>query len=254
MNMSINPDNAYHQGLIKFNPTITLNDIQPVNRKLFTRSMKDDSLPHLVDLYYQVQNIRSTIADHSDIDSNDLSTFVNYSSYLQILEDSITNVFKNHNLNTVTGTWSVSQVGVGQAASASLLVLVDISKAPSVSNLWKFAGLDPKHDKWNPLLKNISWKLGKSFEYFSQDADCFYGQLYLNDLNRRINLNEKGAYSTESSEKLPLSRLEAQARRYSVKIFFSHWHHIRYREINGVDPVNTFAESTSYITPPNFPF
>lgn len=255
MNTNINPDFIYHQGIQNFISPFPINDISNLlNRKLFVESVQKDSMPQLVDLYYQLQNSRVFIADHLPADETDQNTFNMYSAYLSVLEDVITDLFKSYNTSSVTGNWSVSQTGVGQAASASLLVLVDIDKAPSVTNLWKFAGLDPKHTKWNALLKNISWKLGKSFEYYSNDSECFYGNLYNNDLQRRISLNEKGHYASLESDKISHERLTAQARRYAVKIFLSHWHHIRYREVNGVDPLNTFKDSSVYITPPNFPF
>jgi hypothetical protein len=255
MNININPDILYHQGLQNFISPTPINDIANlVNRKFFVESVEKDSMPQLIELYYQIQNTRVFIADHLPQNDSDQNTFNMYSSYLSILEDTIVDLFKSYNLDSITGNWSISQIGVGQAASASLLVLVDVAKAPSVTNLWKFAGLDPKHTKWNVLLKNISWKLGKSFEYNSIDSDCFYGQLYINDLNRRIDLNEKGHYASHESDKISIERLTAQARRYAVKIFLSHWHHIRFREINGVDPMNTFKDSSLYINPPNFPF
>jgi hypothetical protein len=255
MNTDINPDLIYHQGLHNFIPPQPINDVANLlNRKLFVDSVQQSSMPQLVDLYYQIQNTRVFIFDHLPEDEIDQNTFNMYSAYLSIIEDTIVNIFKSYNCSSVTGNWSTSQLGVGEAFSASLLSLVDISKAPSVTNLWKYAGLDPKHTKWNALLKNISWKLGKSFEFYSNDPDCFYGKLYNNDLQRRMSLNENGHYASPESDKLSQERLTAQARRYSVKIFLSHWHHIRFREINGVDPMNTFKDSSVYITPPNFPF
>lgn len=243
-----NPDYA-------FNPNLVLQDApfaeitSLISRKFNSAPISDDSISELVHLYHQVQNVRDSISNFD----TDLSI---YSSYLYLIEESLTNIFQDYNARSTTGTWAISQEGVGQAMSTALLALVDINKCPTVSNLWRFAGLDPKHTKWNPLVKNIAWKIGMSFQAISS-KDTFYGNIFNSDLERRKTLNEKGTYAFSedpTNEKISDARLEAQARRYAVKIFLSHWHHVRYREINGIDPSNLFVSSTKYISPPNFPF
>lgn len=246
--MNNNPDYAFNPNLaLEDNPFAEISSL--ISRKFNSVSLTDESLIELVHLYYQVQNIRDSI-------SNFESDFNIYSSYFYLVEESITNIFQDHNARSTTGTWAISQEGVGQAMSAALLCLVDIDKCPTVSNLWRFAGLDPKHTKWNPLVKNIAWKIGMSFQSISS-KDTFYGNIFNSDLTRRKDLNEKGNYAFSedpTNEKISDARLEAQARRYATKIFLSHWHHVRYRELNGTDPSSLFVSSTKYISPPNFPY
>ena len=261
--MILNPDHTYNHALIDINDNIFNQDLSNLlSRKfLINANTTPSALSDLVDLYYQIQDVRVSIADFkNDLEAN-ASAFNFYSAYLLQVENHLSTIFMDHNAKSVTGNWAISQLGIGQAMSASLLVLIDINKASNVSTLWKFAGLDPQHDKWNPDLKSLTWKIAKSFEYYSEQEDCFYGHLYLRDLNRRITLNENGQYAKAAQQdaaavdgKLPLSRLKAQARRYAVKIFLSHWHHIRHREVLGVDPSNIFKDSNSYIQPPNFPY
>jgi len=245
MDNRTNPDHIFNPALIidpNNNPFSDFNSL--VSRKFKSVKFSDGNISDLVNLYYQIQNTRDSI---SSMTTTDLSV---YSSYLSTLEELLTESFRDFNFNSVTGKWAVSQDGIGHAMSAALLSILDITKSPSVTNLWKFAGLDPNHTKWNPLVKNISWKIGMSFQHFSQ-YDTFYGNIYLNDFNRRQSMNQK---TKDESEVVPTSRLEAQARRYATKIFMSHWHHIRYREVYGVDPVMNHSSSTRYIQPPNFPF
>jgi hypothetical protein len=78
---------------------------------------------------------------------------------------------------------------------------------------------------------------------FSGRDQCFYGKLYLQDKQRRVELNESGAYADRAKEilttknwkankssdtlksgKLPAAQIDAQARRFAVKIFLSHFH------------------------------
>jgi hypothetical protein len=264
--MKINPDHIYNSNFIEFDNDDTNQFTQNLSSLLTRKFLANadttpDSLNNLVDLYYQVQNIRSSVSEFQTNNETDSTAFKFYSSYLIQIENHISGIFMDHNAKSITGNWAISQLGIGQSMSASLLVLIDINKANTVANLWKFAGLDPKHTKWNPILKNLTWKIGKSFEFYSEDKDCFYGHLYLTDLDRRIKLNDKGHYVQTAQQdaasldgKLPVSRLEAQARRYATKIFLSHWHHIRYREVFGFDPPQSFKDSSLYITPPAFPF
>ena len=245
MDNKTNPDYIFNPALILDPQDNIFSDFNSlISRKFKAVNFKDENLSDLVNLYYQIQTIRDSI---SSLTTTDLSI---YSAYLSNLEEVLSESFREFNLNSTTGTWAVSQEGIGHAMSAAMISLVDISKSPSVSNLWRFAGLDPNHTKWNPLLKNIAWKIGKSFQHFS-DYNTFYGNIYLDDFNRRQSMNQK---VKDESEVVPTSRLEAQARRYATKIFMSHWHHIRFREVYGVDPVMTHSSSTRYIQPPDFPF
>lgn len=246
-NNKINPDYAFNPALIIEQQDNPFNDVSSlISRKMNHLSFDKEVLPDVVQLYYQIQNIRDSL-----LTSTESSELKIYSAYLNNLETSILSVFQDCNAKSTTGTWAISQEGIGQAMSAALLIMVDINKCPTVANLWRFVGLDPKHTKWNPLLKNIAWKMGMSFQHYSA-FDTFYGNVYLSDLERRKAMNAK-ATPTETDD-LPESRIEAQARRYATKIFLSHWHHVRYREIHGTDPSNVFVTSTKYISPPNFPY
>jgi len=106
--------------------------------------------------------------------------------------------------------------------------------------------------EWNAELKTLCWKIGQSFMKFSGKEDCFYGQLYKQDKARRIEKNNAGDYSDFAKSilekknfkvnqtrakletgKLSDAQIDAQARRFAVKIFLSHYHAVAYQAHHG---------------------
>ena len=250
---NINHDHAHNESLIKLdlenNPFTQEDFIHTLTRKFtsFSRAFDSSNINELILFYYQLEDLRIFL--HENTQSSNAQVFNIYSTYLKGIEVSTEIIFKEYNSSTVTGQWAVGIDGIGQATSAALLSMIDINKAPLFNNIWRYCGLDPKQTEpgsWNPFLKNLTWKIGKSFIQF---PNSFYGELYLKELKRRTDSNKSGTYS----EEVPESRLQAQARRYATKIFLSHCHQIRYQEVNGISPVSSF-KSTNYISPPNNPF
>ena len=161
--------------------------------------------------------------------------------------------------STVEGKWALEQYGIGPVLAAGLLAHIDITKAPTAGSVWRYAGLDPtqtweKGQKrpFNAELKTLCWKIGQSFMKFSGKEDCFYGQLYKQDKARRIEKNNAGDYSDFAKSilekknfkvnqtrakletgKLSDAQIDAQARRFAVKIFLSHYHAVAYQAHHG---------------------
>lgn len=130
----------------------------------------------------------------------------------------------------------------------------------TVGHIWRYAGLDPtvKWEKgqlrpWNAGLKTLCWKIGESFVKVKGNPNDIYGKIYdqrkaletlQNDqfayanqaaliLTARPTHKQKDAYSVG---KLPLGHIHARAKRYTIKLFLSHWHEIAYREQFGIAP------------------
>lgn len=251
MNNQINYDHVHNQGLAQLDletDTIMSVDVTTIMSRKFnfiSRGFDTTEMEDLVSFYYQIEDTRISLLDLND--SKNSQVFKSYSHYLKGIENSTTPIFSDYNHSTVTGTWALQQPGIGQAASAALLSNIDIHKAPTFNNVWRYCGLDPSATEpgsWNPFLKNLAWKIGKSF---ATVPDSFYGQLYFKELDRRTKLRQDTGADT------PDSRLEAQARRYTTKIFLSHWHQIRYQEVTGLVPSVSF-KSSNYIAPPNNPY
>lgn len=160
----------------------------------------------------------------------------------------------------------------------------------TVGSIWRFAGLDPtvtweKGQKrpWNAKLKVLCWKLGDSFvKQSGRDSDV-YGHIYRARKELEEARNERGEYATQARAslegrritdaklkacyeggKLPAGRIDLRARRYAVKLFLAHYHHVAYESIFGHPPPMPyiFTENAhqmglgnheGYILPPNWP-
>ena len=147
--------------------------------------------------------------------------------------------------------WAIQQIGIGPIIAAGLAAHIDVTKAGSISALWKFAGLAPGFDHktkgtklpYNSRLKTLCWKLGESFVKFSGKDGAVYGKLYTQFKSDEISRNENGLYKsaaqaqlaskkfkTDNATKLRLlegklsdGHLHARAKRRAVKIFLSHY-------------------------------
>lgn len=181
------------------------------------------------------------------------------------------------------GRWSQTIPGIGPIIAAGLLAHIDISKAPTVGNIWRFAGLDPtstwsKGQKrpWNTKLKTLCWKIGESFVKVSSNKNDIYGQVYKARKEYEIARNEMGANAETAAQilaakkfgketdarkhleggKLPPAQLHARAKRYAVKLFLSHWHHVAFEVAYGTAPAKPYILNqeghTHFLAPPNW--
>jgi len=198
------------------------------------------------DLKEEIDTIISSNKDFPILDS------VNHS--LDLAERSISRPMASYADQKIVGKWAINQMGIGPVFAAGLLSHIDVQKSRTVGDLWRYAGLDPS-DKTsktniNSDLKSLCWKIGTNFAKYSSKSDCFYGHLYLQDRTRRLDNNENGLYSAKASSilqnldsryesdrhilsqgKLSVNQIEAQARRFAVKIFLSHYYAVAYHEI-----------------------
>jgi hypothetical protein len=217
----------------------------------------------LVDIYYNLQDNRIAFAAQA----RELEKAGSPHELVQYMADSVHRLEKSLKSpllrfanQSTTGAWALSQYGIGPVITAGLLAHIDITKAPTAGSIWRYAGLDPtsvwnKGEKrpYNAELKTLCWKIGQSFMKFSAKDQCFYGKLYLSDKARRIELNDSGQYADRAKEilstknfrmnktrsvleagKLSDAQIDAQARRYAVKIFLSHFHAVAYQDHYGV--------------------
>lgn len=216
-------------------------------------SFDRDSVRDLVSTYYRTQDTRIAVSAQARELSksgspHELLDYV--ASQYAVMEKAIKNPLQQYAESEPVGQWALSQYGIGPVITAGLLSHIDIEKAPTAGAIWRYAGLDPtaKWEKgqkrpWNADLKVLTWKIGQSFMKFSKKDECFYGKLYIQDKQRRTENNETGVYGDRAksildsknwranqsraaleSGKLPLAQIDAQARRFAVKIFLSHLH------------------------------
>lgn len=230
-------------------------------RSLVT-DMDQSSTRKLVDAYYTIQENRMAFsAQARELQSqgspSELVEFLSYN--LQLMENSLKYPLQYFAESTVAGSWAFSQYGIGPVLAAGLGAHIDITKAPTAGSVWRYAGLDPtqtweKGQKrpFNAELKVLCWKIGQSFMKFHKKDQCFYGHLYKQDKDRRTEKNNAGDYadfakqildsknfkqnktrSDLESGRLSDAQIDAQARRFAVKIFLSHYHAVAYQEHYG---------------------
>ena len=229
-------------------------DVRSMSTNLDQRSIRE-----IVAAYYRIQEDRIALAAQARElrkaeSPYELCEFL--SDNLGYMETSLKTPLKLFAETYAVGRWALSQYGIGPVIAAGLIAHIDISKAPTAGSVWRYAGLDPT-SKWekgqkrpfNAELKTLSWKVGQSFMKFSGRDQCFYGKLYQQDKERRTKLNEEGAYAERAKEiltsknwsdndskkvlqsgKLPKGQIDAQARRFAVKIFLSHFHAVWYED------------------------
>jgi len=226
--------------------------------RTFTVELDSRSAREVVSAYYNIQENRIAFAAQArELQKADSpSELVEFLSYnLQLMEKSLKNPLEAYAQNSIVGSWAMSQYGIGPVLAAGLMAHIDITKAPTAGSVWRYAGLDPTQ-KWekgqkrpyNAELKTLSWKIGQSFMKFSGKEQCFYGQLYKQDKLRRIDKNEAGDYADFAKEILETknfkanqtrsklesgvlsdAQIDAQARRFAVKIFLSHYHAVAFQ-------------------------
>jgi hypothetical protein len=229
----------------------------------------------LVDAYYQMQDarirsagqIRSIIQDkHSEArEPHELLTW--FFEQNRILENQIRSALDKYTGAHVMGDWMRSIKGIGPVISAGMLAHIDIEKAPTVGHIWSFAGLvdgvewtKGQKRPWNAQLKTLCWKAGESFVKVSGRDDAFYGRIYAERKKQEMARNEAGdfagqaraklekfkigkntdAYAAYSIGKLPPGHIHARAKRYTVKLFLSHLHHVWYEIHFGIAPPNPY--------------
>ena len=226
--------------------------------------LTDHEARFLVDYYYiaQEDRKRSTNQVRALDESKEPNAVVNWlATQAESLENQIKKTLDVYTDNHVMGSWMRQIVGIGPVISAGLLAHIDITKAPTVGHIWRYAGLDPtskwgKNEKrpWNAGLKTLCWKAGQSFMKFSGRDDCYYGKIYKERKAYEIARNERGdnkalaeeliskfnkstdAYKHLSNGVLPPAQIDARARRYAVKLFLSHLHGAWYETHYGTKP------------------
>ena len=204
--------------------------------------LDNNSVRKIVTSYNKIQEAKTSVeAILSKDDSIEIidQMVQTLSSIDQIVKRPLTNFIGDSQV----GQWAMSQYGIGPVLTAGLLSHIDITKANTAGAIWRYAGFDPNASKssktaYNGELKNICWKIGVNFSKYSNRSQCFYGKLYLQDLNRRTENNNSlhPLNSFENSHKLAEDHIDAQARRFAVKIFLSHFHAIAYEEHYGIKP------------------
>ena len=246
-----------------------------------------DEARYLVDAYYAMQEYRKAAGNQVRA----LAESEEPHGVIQWLFDQNTTVEKQilRALDSWTDAlpaarWAKSICGIGPVISAGLAAHIDITRSATVGHIWRFAGIDPtvewkKGEKrpWNAGLKTLCWKIGESFVKVSGNESDFYGKLYIQRKQYEQQRNDSGqladqaarklerfkigknteAYKAYAAGKLPPAHIHARAKRWAVKLFLAHYHHVAFTLANGTPPPKPYVISilghADMIMPPNFP-
>jgi hypothetical protein len=271
--------------------TILTEVVEMTNMLKLDKTVKDsavmldrDQARFIVDLYYQLQKYRIALGNQkSALEREDKPNEVvdHFKDQMTTLEKQMTSVLDVYSLASEAGKWARAQVGIGPVIASGFLAHIDITRAPTVGHIWRFAGLDPT-TKWekgqkrpyNAELKTLCWKAGDSFVKQSGRENCYYGKLYKQRKLFEVAKTEAGEHAEtarqtlESGRRLtpeqkayyergvlPPGRLDLRARRYAVKLFLSHLHHEMFREEYGEDPPMPYPiahlQHAHYLAPPS---
>ena len=249
-------------------------------------TMSRDEVRFLVDAYYiwQESRKRSDNQVRALGESGEPHEVLNWlAGNSAMIETSIKGALAAYSQSTELGKWAESIRGIGPVISAGLLAHIDIEQAPTVGHIWRFAGLDPtvawgKGEKrpWNAALKTLCWKVGESFVKVSNHDDDVYGHVYAERKDQEQAKNEAGEFADQASAalerkrygkdtvarqfyekgQLPPAHIHARAKRYAVKLFLSHWHHVAYELRFGEAPpkpyILTQEGHAHFLKPPNW--
>lgn len=251
-------------------------DLEPIKRlsrdlRKAAATLTSTEARFLVDAYYQMQQDRIRAAHQMRTleEAGEPNQVLDWLfANTEVLEKNIKAALGKYSQANPVGQWAESIVGIGPVISAGLLAHIDITKAPTVGHIWRFAGLDPtvvwkekQKRPWNGALKRLCWIIGESFTKFSSHKDDFYGKLYvarkvqeeaknankdfadqaalaLTSKNWKRDTKTKDAYEQGL---LPQARIHLRAQRYAVKIFLSHWQAVAYRQHYGTMPPKPYV-------------
>lgn len=268
--------------------TMQLEVVQRLSRdlRIASTTLTNKEARYLVDSFYQMQEDRK----RSDNQVRALSASEEPSevigwlaSQADVLEREIRKALAAYSQGHPVGRWAESIVGIGPIISAGLLAHIDITKAPTVGHIWRFAGLDPtlvweKGQKrpYNAALKTLCWKIGESFVKVSNNEGDIYGHAYTHRKALEIQRNEAGLFAEQAQMQLtrfkigketeahkwysvgmlPPAHIHARAKRYAVKLFLAHWHSVAFEVAFGTPPPKPYVISilghADYIGPPNW--
>ena len=251
--------------------SLTTGDIVTLKRKEIRDSVKNITSTEarfLVDYYYiaQRERIRFDNQIRSMNKDNEPTLILNFMSGQSDLREKIMkNALDDYTKDHDVGSWMRSIHGIGPVTAAGLLAHIDITRAPTAGAIWSFAGIDGV-SKWekgqkrpfNATLKTLCYKIGEGFVKVSNNEASVYGKLYKERKALETAKNARGDFADQAANLLATknyskgtatrkcleagllspAHIHARARRYAVKMFLSHLHHVMYVTIlNKLPPV-----------------
>jgi hypothetical protein len=192
--------------------------LDPVSR--LTRDLRNaattlspDEARFLVDAYYAMQRDRIR-AEHQERqlakgdEPHDVMSWL--ASQRDVLEQQVRRALDAYSGSHLVGIWARSIVGIGPVIAAGLLANIDISRAPTVGHIWRYAGLDPTVKRgekgvkrsWNGSLKRLCFLIGESFVKVSNNENDVYGKIFRARKAFEVAKNDQGDYADQAKTSL----------------------------------------------------
>jgi hypothetical protein len=267
-------------------------DLEPIRRltrdlREAARTLTKSEARYLVDLYYTVQRqrIRSANQIRASKEAGEPNALLHWAEgNFLVTERGCKSALDAYTSSTVPGRWLKSIHGIGPVIAAGVLAHIDIERAATAGAIWRFAGLDPtvkwgKGQKrpWNAQLKVLCWKAGLSFVMQRASEKDVYGKLYEVQKQRYLERNEAGGFAAQAAEALvekkygedtqarkhyeaghyPPARMDMMARRWAVKLWLAHVHHVMFEDRFGTPPPKPYVVEhmghVHVLGPPNWP-
>ena len=133
---------------------------------------------YLVDTFYQIQENRKRAAnqERSLLPTNESPVLLSWLNHNEsALEQNVRLLLQGYAVANNSSIWAMNIPGIGPILAAGLKAHIDITKAPTVGHIWRYAGLDPSN-KW----------------YSAKDAPAIVAEI----------LGKKAATSRDDVEKL----------------------------------------------------
>ena len=115
-------------------------------REIKQMTFTDDQARGLVRLYYRIQKFRTATFNQTRafVEADREHTLVHFfGKEMEHLEKQCKNALDTYSAHNPLGVWARSNVGIAETIASGLLANIDITKAPVVSHIWRYAGLDP---------------------------------------------------------------------------------------------------------------
>lgn len=188
--------------------------------RAYIKTVGREEARFLVDAYYTMQDQRiRTAHQHRTLDKaaepNAVLEWLRLQS--ETLELEVAKALDYYSGGIPLGQWARSIVGIGPVIAAGLLAHIDMTKAETAGQIWRFAGLDPtskwnKGEKrpWNADLKRLCWIIGESFVKTGGNKNSQYGPVYKARKELEWQRNIGGEFSAQAAESLQAKKFGRQ--------------------------------------------
>lgn len=249
-----------------------IESVQRMKRDLraSAKLMTETEARFLVDFYYMTQKnrIRAAHQIRTALVAEEPCQLLEWVfNQFDTVEKGIKSALKVYALSKEEGKWAMSIHGIGPVITAGLMAHIDVSKAKTAGAVWRFAGMDPtvtwgvgEKRPWNASLKRLCFLIGDSFMKHRNSDKDIYGKFYEERKKQEIERNDQKLFREQAEKqlttknikdkdlkaclmdgKLPPLQIERRARRYAVKLFLAHYHHVAFEAKFKTPPPKPYA-------------